>query len=80
MSDILVILLSLVIYIIGVLVSMIVVTRYNKKEEVDVFPEFISAFSWFMVLIIILFTVLFPIVDIIISPFRKFQEYLNDKL
>lgn len=75
MNDTLFIIIAfLIIYLIGVFVSMVSVAYINRyREEI---PEIISILSWFFV--VGTFVVL-PAVILILKPFEKLQRYLNKK-
>ena len=74
MSDILLFIVISVVYLIGVIVSMALVAHINRKDEE--IPEVLSIFSWVFVLGTF---VLLPIFVLVIYPFEKLQNYLNNK-
>ena len=74
MSDILLFIVISVVYLVGVIVSMALVAHINRKDEE--IPEVLSIFSWVFVLGTF---VLLPIFVLVIYPFEKLQNYLNNK-
>lgn len=74
MSDTLLTVIFIVVYFIGVLVSMTLVAYINRDGEE--LPEPISILSWVFVLGIL---VVFPLAYFMAWPFEKLQEYLNNK-
>ena len=74
MSNILIIILVLIVYFIGVLISMIMVAYINRKGEE--LPEPVSIFSWVFIFAIL---VVFPVAYVMSLPFERLQDYLNNK-
>lgn len=74
MSNILIIILVLIVYFIGVFISMVLVAYINRKgEEI---PEPISILSWVFILAVL---VVLPIAYVMSLPFERLQDYLNNK-
>ena len=74
MSNILIIILVLIVYFIGVFISMIMVAYINRKGEE--LPEPVSIFSWVFILAVL---VVLPIAYVMSLPFERLQDYLNNK-
>lgn len=74
MSNILIIILVLIVYFIGVFISMAMVAYINRKGEE--LPEPVSIFSWVFIFAIL---VVFPVACVISLPFERLQDYLNNK-
>lgn len=74
MSNILIIILILIVYFIGVFISMVMVAYINRKGEE--LPEPVSIFSWAFIFAIL---VIFPIAYVMSLPFERLQDYLNNK-
>jgi hypothetical protein len=74
MSNILIIILALTVYLIGVFASMVLIAYINRKGEE--LPEPISILSWVFIFAIL---VIFPVAYVMSLPFERLQDYLNNK-